>query len=58
MKVVPSREITPCRRKEPLKRRLPNWTSYRFGDIRVSEEEPAELKHLSRQRKRNQTRLG
>ena len=53
-KVVPSRDITPCRRKEPLMRRLPNGTSYRLGDIHISEEEPAELKHLSRQRKRNQ----
>ena len=58
MKVVPSRDITPCRRKEPLIRRLPNGTSYRFGDIHISEKEPAELKHLSRQRKRNQLRLG
>jgi len=57
-KVVPSRDITPCRRKEPLKRRLPNGTSYRFGDTHISEEEPAKLKHLSRQRKRNQLRLG
>ena len=57
-KVVPSRDITPCRRKEPLMRRLPNGTSYRFGDTHISEEEPAELKHLSRQRKRNQLRLG
>ena len=53
-KVVPSRDITPCRRKEPLMRRLPNGTSYRFGDTHISEKEPAELKHLSRQRKRNQ----
>ena len=58
MKVVPSRDITPCRRKEPLMRRLPNGTSYRLGDIHNSEKEPAELKHLSRQRKRNQLRLG
>ena len=58
MKVVPSRDITPCRRKEPLMRRLPNGTSHRLGDIHISEEEPAELKHLSRQRKRNQLRLG
>jgi len=27
-KVVPSRDITPCRRKEPLMRRLPNGTSH------------------------------
>jgi hypothetical protein len=58
MKVVPSRDITPCRRKEPLMRRLPNGTSCHFGDIHISEEEPAELKHLSRQRRRNQLRLG
>jgi hypothetical protein len=57
-KVVPSRDITPCRRKEPLMRRSPNGTSYHFGDTHICEEEPAELKHLSRQRKRNQTRLG
>jgi len=57
-KVVPSRDITPCRRKEPLMRRLPNGTSYHFCDTHLCEEEPAELKHLSRQRKRNQLRLG
>lgn len=28
MKVVPSRDITPGRRKEPLNRRWPNETSY------------------------------
>jgi hypothetical protein len=52
-KVVPSRDITPCRRKEPLIRRSPNGTSYLLGTP-LWEEEPAELKHLSRQRKRNQ----
>ena len=58
MKVVPSRDITPCRRKEPLIRRLPNWTSNRFGDTHISEEEPAGLKHPSRQSKRNQLSIG
>jgi hypothetical protein len=33
-KVVPSRDITPGRRKEPLNRGLPNGTSY---NIRISE---------------------
>ncbi len=53
-KVVPSRDITPCRRKEPLMRRLPNGTSHSLDYTPFWEEEPAELKHLSRQRKRNQ----
>ena len=57
-KVVPSRDITPCRRKEPLMRRSPNRTSYHFGGTHLCEEEPAELKHLSRQRKRNQLEIG
>ena len=45
----------PCRRKEPLIRGSPNGTSYHPMDgTPIREEEPAELKHLSRQRKRNQ----
>ena len=32
-KVVPSRDITPCRRKEPLMRRLPNGTSCRLTTL-------------------------
>jgi len=32
-KVVPSRDITPCRRKEPLMRRLPNGTSCRYATL-------------------------
>jgi hypothetical protein len=38
-KVVPSREITPCRRKEPLMRRSPNGTSCRFDGIHLCEED-------------------
>ncbi len=55
-KVVPSRDITLGRRKEPLNQRLPNGTSWPQGHS-LREREPAELKHLSRQRKRNQSRF-
>ncbi len=44
----------PGNRMEVLIRELPNGTSCIFGYVRISDREPAELKHLSKQRKRNQ----
>jgi hypothetical protein len=36
---------------------ITEWDFLSLLDIRISEGQPAELKHLSRQRKRNQTRF-